>query len=143
MYTTCLEPRTRLISIHPHRFHAASSPFRDEMDRQDEVRFFPRVNVASDEAAYRVAIELPGMKKEEISIRYAEEVLRVSGERKSEGSAKGEWLYRERLDGKFERRFRFRKPVDPTNITALYENGMLTITVPYSQEALPKRIEIK
>lgn len=52
------------------------------------------------------------------------------------------WFLREIVSGAFERSITFPKPIDPNNIQTTFENGILTIVAPVSQESRPRRISI-
>ena len=56
---------------------------------------------------------------------------------------KGNWLVQETRSGSFGRRATFARPIDAGKIDTSYENGVLKISVPFSEAALPKKISIK
>lgn len=102
----------------------------------------PMVDITENDDAYTVALDLPGVDKKDVKINFTDNVLSVSGERKVEtfdGVAK---QYMEREYGKFYRRFSFPGRVDAAKISAKYDSGVLTLTVPKAEEAKPKQIEI-
>ncbi len=108
--------------------------------------FVPAVNTREADDAYYIEVDLPGIKKEDISIDIDENILVISGERKIEDSRKDEEFYRiESLYGKFERRFSLPEDVDMDKIEAEAKDGVLTIKIPKAQvvEKAPKKIEIK
>ena len=76
--------------------------------------------------------DMPGLKAEDVKVRVLEDnVLHISGERKSEKREDTDKCHRiERSFGAFERHFRLPKNVDPTNISAKVEGGVLTVRVP-------------
>jgi len=91
-----------------------------------------------------IKAELPGVKKEDVSIDIKDNILTLRGERSSETEVKEENYYRkERSHGKFHRAFTLPDAVNPNNIEANYKDGILKITLPKSQEAKSKKIEIK
>lgn len=88
--------------------------------------------------------ELPGMKKEEIEISLHEDTVTISGERKvdrAEGA--GEASRSERFFGRFQRTLTLPKPVDASKVTARYKDGILTVTLPKTEESKPRQIEVK
>ena len=84
------------------------------------------------------------MKKDDISINLQNGTLTVSGERTSERTDEGEEYVRvERAFGTFHRTFRLPDAVDAENIEATYEDGVLNITVPKTEESTRRQIEIQ
>jgi len=108
---------------------------------------FPRVDVADDEKSIRLIAELPGVKKEDVKILLENGFLTVSGEKKSEFEANEEInVFRnERLFGKFERKFELPEDINPDEITAKFENGLLKISIDKLVVEEPKEriIEVK
>jgi HSP20 family protein len=110
------------------------------------VDFVPAVNTREADDAYYIEVDLPGVKKEEISIDVNDNVLTISGERKVEEERKDEEFYRvESFYGKFERSFTLPEDVDADKIEAEAKDGVLTVKIPKAQvvEKAPKKIEIK
>jgi|ERR1700704_1644795 len=104
----------------------------------------PTLDVYEDKDKITVKAELPGMKKEDIAVSLNGDTLTVSGERKEEQEKKDKETYRsERYFGRFQRTITLPQPVDASKIQANYKDGVLTITLPKSEEAKPKQIEVK
>eukprot|EP01112_Ceratiomyxa_fruticulosa_P012823 TRINITY_DN3577_c0_g1_i1.p1 TRINITY_DN3577_c0_g1~~TRINITY_DN3577_c0_g1_i1.p1 ORF type:complete len:179 (+),score=45.90 TRINITY_DN3577_c0_g1_i1:173-709(+) len=107
----------------------------------------PTVDLRENEKSFVIHAELPGLHKEDINIDVHDGVLSLSGERRWEQKEDKEKYHRvERSYGKFQRSFTLPKNVDPSNITANFENGVLELTIAKpAQAAEPprKRIEIK
>ena len=96
---------------------------------------------------YVLEAELPGFKKEDISIDIDKDCLTISAERKSEEKGdKGDngFVRRERYYGSFSRSFNI-KGIDTDAITAEYNDGVLTLTMPEKTPEVPaaRRLEIK
>ncbi|MFH1680486.1 MAG: Hsp20/alpha crystallin family protein [Candidatus Eisenbacteria bacterium] len=104
----------------------------------------PRADVAEEKDSYRIEMDLPGMRKEDVRITVQENSLEIKGERNVGKDEDSEGYRRtERVFGSFERVFRLPKGTDASKIESTYENGVLTIRVPKAEEALPRRIEVK
>jgi HSP20 family protein len=108
--------------------------------------FSPSVNSREAKDAYFVEIDLPGIKKDEISIDVKDNVLTISGERKVKEETKEESYFKiESRYGSFVRSFTLPKNVDIDKIEANSVDGVLEVKIP-KQEVItnqPKKIEIK
>ena len=103
----------------------------------------PALDLYDDKDGLVVKVELPGMKKEDIAISLEDGLLTVSGERKQDLKHDAATTCRcERVMGRFERRISLPCKVDAGKIKAAYTDGVLTVTLPKSEEAKPKQIPI-
>ncbi len=103
----------------------------------------PALDVFEDSDHFHVSCELPGMKKEAIDITWHDGTLTVSGERKNEREAKeGESFRSERYFGRFQRSVTLPTSIDAEKVSASYEDGVLLIKLPKTEEAKPKQIQI-
>lgn len=103
----------------------------------------PVVDVSENEREIVVEAELPGMKKEEIDIQWNDGTLALRGERKIQSAKSGERFHRmERQYGAWQRVFQFEIPIDASGVSADYDHGVLTIRLPKSEAAKPRRIAI-
>src|SRR5262245_46970713 len=104
----------------------------------------PTMDIYEDKDRITVKAELPGMRKEDIEVSLHGNTLVLSGERKhEEQSGKGETYRAERWFGRFQRSITLPQPADTNNIQASYRDGVLTITLPKSEESKPKQIQVK
>jgi HSP20 family protein len=105
--------------------------------------WFPPVDIYEDKENVLVKAELPGLKKEDIEISLQEGYLTLSGERKHEEERKEADVYRsERWEGRFHRAISLPCRVDAEKIKAIYNEGVLTVTLPKAEESKPKQIPI-
>jgi HSP20 family protein len=103
----------------------------------------PALDLYEGKEEFVVRAELPGMKKEDIEITLHEGALSVSGERKSEVyPEESEAHRRERFFGRFQRTLELPKPVKAQEVKANYKDGILTITLPKTEEAKPRQIQV-
>ena len=87
-------------------------------------------------------VELPGMRKEDIDVSLNDGMLTIAGERQS-SAGEGENAERtERFSGKFRRSVTLPTRVDASKVSASYKDGILTVTLPKSEEAKPKKVEV-
>jgi HSP20 family protein len=129
---------------------------RDEMDRlfaaplaqltrnsQLLSGWTPALDIFEEKDHLIVKAELPGMKKEQIEVSLHHGSLSISGERKSEGNYGDADVYRaERFVGRFQRTVTLPVQVAGDKVKAQYKDGLLTITLPKTEEARPKQIEV-
>ena len=103
----------------------------------------PAVDIRETETSTLISTDLPGIKKEEISINVEENTLVLSGERKEASEVEKDNYYRkERYFGKFKREFSLPSSIDHEKISADYTDGVLTIEIPKPEEKKPKSIAI-
>ena len=114
---------------------------RSEADSEQRT-FVPNVDIQEDDKGYYVALDLPGVKPDEVEVTAHNGVLSVSGKREWELGERKEFL-RERWQGKFERRFTLPEFADSDRIEAKYNHGVLAIFLPKSAEAEPRRITVQ
>ena len=104
----------------------------------------PALDLHEDKDTLTVKVELPGMKKEDIEISLHDGSLSISGERKSEKKFEDAEVYRaERFVGRFQRTVTLPAPVAADKTKAEYRDGVLTITLPKTEEAKPKQISVQ
>lgn len=103
----------------------------------------PALDVHEDKESYTVCVELPGLNLEDIQVQLQDDSLVISGERKGQEKQEGTEIHRqERSYGKFSRALTFPTAVNGDKIKASYKAGVLTVTVPKTEEAKPKQITI-
>jgi HSP20 family protein len=104
---------------------------------------FPVLDVIEQENDFIVTADLPGIKKEEVKITFENNVLTISGSRKSqEVPENARLLLNELRSGDFSRSIKFRQDVDTTKVSAEMNNGILTITLPKAESVKAKEIHI-
>jgi len=109
-----------------------------------EGAWWPALDVADKDDKVIVKAELPGVTNEDIDVSVHGDVLTISGEKKASTEDSGEGYYHaERRYGSFRREVRLPSAVDTEKVEATFRDGVLTITLPKDQQALPKRIEVK
>jgi len=104
----------------------------------------PLVDITEDEHEYLIKAELPDIKKEDVKVAVLDDVLSVSGERKSEKEEKGKKFHRiERSYGSFYRSFTLPEDADGQKVAAEFKDGLLKVRLPKSEKAKPKSIDVK
>ena len=105
---------------------------------------FPALNLWQDEGAVYAEAELPGMDLNDLEIFVTGgNQLSIKGERKQPKLEKGTWHRQERGFGSFARVINLPVDVNPERVEARLVNGVLTITLPKSEAAKPRKITVK
>jgi HSP20 family protein len=141
----------------PWRPFGEVSTFRGEMDKLWD-RFFgqrplagilseewvPSVDISETEDKFLIKAELPGLETKDVNVSISGELLTISGEKKKETEEKDEHHhFVERYSGSFERSFRIPVNVKPDKVEAIFDKGILRVTLPKEEKAREKEIEIK
>lgn len=104
----------------------------------------PQTDLLETDEDFQLRLDVPGMSKEDIDINLQNGTLTVSGERTSERTDEGDDYVRvERAFGNLHRTFTLPDAVDHENIEATYEDGVLSIHVPKTEESTRRQIEIR
>ncbi len=91
---------------------------------------------------YTLRFDLPGVDPDNVDLAVERNVLTVTAERPEEEPENATWLLRERPTGTHRREVRLGDRFDPSKVEASYDNGVLTVTIPVHEEALPHKISI-
>lgn len=144
----------------PFNVYRSRNPWRDidkmqrEMSRLfDELAYvprsqmapsFPAMNVWTNEDGAVITAELPGVKPEDIDISVVGETLKLTGSRQPEEVEEGTKFHRrERGFGEFTRTFQLPFAVETDNVEAVFEKGVLHISLPRAEAEKPKKISVK
>jgi len=103
----------------------------------------PALDVLDNKDAFVVNLEAAGLRKEDFEISFHDGVLSIAGERREEPVPEGATCFRrERFHGRFARSVTLPAAVQSDKITAAYQDGVLSVTLPKAEEAKPKQIKI-
>ena len=123
------------------------APVRKDGEKEEAMtiaEWAPLVDITEDEKEYLIKAELPEVKKEDIKLTVHDDVVTITGERKSEKEEKGKKFHRiERAYGSFMRSFTLPDDADAGRIAADYKDGLLKVHLPKSEKAKPKSVEVK
>jgi HSP20 family protein len=104
----------------------------------------PAVDIIENEHGIVINAELPGVAPKDVTVTIDNNVLTLKGERHVDQEAKKENFHRmERAYGVFARSFALPEHVDASKVTANFKDGLLTVTLPKSDTAKPRSIDIK
>ena len=127
---------------------ARLSDLQDEIDRLFEASsafsgWTPAIELVENNDSIVVRAELPGMKKDDLEISLHEGILTIAGERKNETKVEEGGVYRsERFFGRFQRSIALPKTVATEKVKAEYKDGVLAVSLPKTEEAKPKQINV-
>lgn len=141
----------RIVRVNPLREMVA---LQNSLDRLFEDSWRPfntadtfalPIDVVEDDVHYVVTTELPGVQHDNISVRFDGDYLHVEAEIPEQivENKNARTLVKERRYGKFSRRVHLAQPVDSDNIDAVFQDGVLTLTLPKVPEVQPKTIAVK
>ena len=105
----------------------------------------PAADFVDDGKEYRLSVELPGLKQDDINVEYREGTLTISGEKKEEIERNEEGcILSERRFGSFRRQMTLPSDIDPDAIKANYKDGILTLTLSKDENPAtrPRKIQI-
>ena len=104
----------------------------------------PAVDISETKDAYLVAVELPGVKADELEITFEDGLLTIQGERRFAHDSADEKMHRaERCYGAFRRSITLPSHVEADKIEASTQDGVLQIMVPKAPEVQAKRIQVR
>ncbi|GBE15445.1 MAG TPA: Hsp20/alpha crystallin family protein [Proteobacteria bacterium] len=139
------EPFKELMALHDrmNRIFQGETGHGDLEEEFESSIWSPPVDIYETQDDILVNVEVPGVKKDRISIEVKDDVLVIQGERPFEKDIAGEQYHRiERSYGRFRRSFVLSVPVQVDGIKAAYQGGILEITLPKLEAAKPRKIEI-
>lgn len=123
-------------------------PFRDldrlaagMLDTQRGPRFMP-VDLHREGDHYILSADLPGVDPGSVDVDVDGQVLTIRAERTPRSQDGDQWLARERPSGSFLRQFNLGDGIDTEKISATYDNGVLNLTMPVSEKAKPRKVEV-
>jgi HSP20 family protein len=106
--------------------------------------YAPTMDVRETQEAFIVEADVPGMKKEDVQIEVADNVVTVKGERRSEREEnQKDYHVSERTFGSFRRSVAIPGGFAGDKVAAKFENGVLTITLPKQEEKKSRKIEVR
>jgi HSP20 family protein len=124
-------------------FFSPSKPTNGGQRQAMMPTYFLPLDVKEVENGYQIQAPVPGFKPEEVDITLSDGVLRIQAQPKQESSEQQEdYLRKEVAWGNFQRTIQLPADIKEDGISATFENGFLTITVPKAPRPEPKRIQI-
>ena len=101
------------------------------------------MDLSRDADRYVLNADLPGIDPASVDIDVDGQLLSIRAERPARPTEGVTWIARERSTGTFLRRFTLGQSVDTANISANYENGVLSVVIPVAEKAKPRKIAVQ
>ena len=126
------------------RRHLLSPWFPAVRVRGGRSSFLPSADVADLGDAYEIRLDLPGFSKDQIDARVHGNVVHVTATdlSETEGPKTGTYLRRERVGRSFERIFELPERVVSDQVSARYQDGVLSLTVPKAHPVVEQKVKI-
>ena len=106
-------------------------------------RWIPAMDLVEDGDHYVLRADLPGLSEQDVSVEVQDNVLTVSGERKSEHEQRTDGFRRvERASGRFSRSLTLPEGVDPESVKASFDRGVLEVSIPKPEQRKPRRVAV-
>jgi HSP20 family protein len=126
--------------------HTQQPTQRDE-PRTEHTRsgrtFRPHVDIHEEGDELVLVADMPGVKAEDVDVRFEDGVLTIHGPVPPRWPEQGEFLLYEYGVGDFYRTFRVSEQIDASRIQAEYADGVLTLHLPKTESAKPRKIEVQ
>jgi HSP20 family protein len=123
-----------------HLWHASQTPTGETAGST----LRPQVDIEESSDEFRVRLDLPGVKREDLKVEIENNTLMIEAERKTESTEDMQVLHRERANhSRFARSFSLGESVNTEAINAHLVDGVLELTIPKSEKALPRRINVE
>ena len=126
-----------------HMFDESFGRSREPDDDTNLRTWRPAVDIYEAENGIVIAVELPGVSKENVSVEVKDDVLTLKGERLADPEINEDSYYRrERVFGPFKRAFTLHQNIQPDQIRATFKDGVLQIEIPRPTREEPKQITV-
>ena len=106
-------------------------------------RWVPAIDLVEEDEHLVLRADLPGLSEEDVNVEVKDGVLTVSGERRAEEKTEEKGYHRiERSYGSFSRSLSIPEGIDPEQVSAEFDNGVLEVRIPKPEERKPHRVQI-
>ena len=117
--------------------------FKDEVGVSFNQGAYPKVNVYEYDDKIGIVAEIPGLDKKNVTVDVEEDVLIISGDKHGFDSDGGKCITRELKQSSFKRSFNLGEHLDGDDVSAIFKDGMLSISIPKKEPEQPKKHSIK
>jgi HSP20 family protein len=118
--------------------------FERALGRDRQTPWMPAMDVYETDEKLVVTLELPGLSASDVDVQVEDSTLTINGKREFSNEVNEEHYHRiERRYGQFSRAVTLPPQVDAGRVDARFEDGVLTVEVPKTEKAKPKKIEVR
>ena len=117
--------------------------FQEEVGVSFNQGAYPKVNVYEYDDKIGIVAEIPGLDKKNVTVDVEEDVLIISGDKHGFDSDGGKCITRELKQSAFKRSFNLGEYLDGSKVSAIFKDGMLSISIPKIEPTQPKKTSIK
>ncbi len=119
-----------------------SFPHHDD-DQASPCAWRPSVDIYETDCGVVIAVDLPGVNKEDVVVEVKEDLMTISGQRSADQECQATNYYRrERVCGSFQRVFSLHAMISPEQIKARFKNGVLMVEIPRPEADPPRQISV-
>jgi len=101
------------------------------------------MDLSRDADRYVLNADLPGIDPQSVEVDVDGQLLSIRAERASRAQDDVRWIARERSTGSYLRRFTLGQAIDTAHISAKYDNGVLSVVLPVTEKAKPRKVEVQ
>jgi HSP20 family protein len=129
-------------------YFTSFDPFGRDFQRQLARRVYGQVprmplDVVRGENDVTLRLDVPGIDPEQLEVTVDRGILTISGKRQEERTENDKFFVRERSMGTFTRRLRLPEALNADAVEASYANGVLEVRIPVTEQAKPRKIEVR
>jgi HSP20 family protein len=107
-----------------------------------ERRWIPAMDLVETLDHYALRVDLPGVREDDVTVQLEGDVLTIAGQRVPESDKGDSYYRRERAFGAFSRSLTLPEGVDPDQVQARFDLGVLQITIPKPEQKKPRQVQI-
>ena len=128
-------------------YYTRFDPFTRDFQRLTRFAFgqatAPALDVVRHEGDVTLKLDVPGIDPEQLEVTVDRGVLSISGKREEERTENDKFFVRERTMSTFTRRLRLPETLNADAVEASYANGVLEVRIPVTEQAQPRKIEVR
>ncbi len=117
--------------------------FKEDVSVSFNKGAYPKVNVYEYDDKIGIVAEIPGLDKKNVTVDVEEQVLTISGDKHGFDDSGGKCITRELKQSSFKRSFNLGEHLDGDDVSAIFKDGMLSISIPKMEPEKPKKKFVK